>query len=84
MTTVTLELDDEHAERLKAIAAEWQAEPGDVIAAALHLLDQTQTEPPFTPEEEAAIRAGLADAAAGRLIDHEEVMRDARQIADGK
>ena len=82
MTTVTLELDDEHVERLKALAAEWQADPGDVVTAAIDMLDQMHAEPPFTPEQEAAIRAGLADATAGRLVDHEDVMRDARRIAN--
>ena len=82
MTRVTLELDDAQAARLKALAAEWQADPSYVVAAALDLLDQVHPEPPFTPEQEAAIRAGLADAAAGRLVDHEDVMREARQIAN--
>ena len=76
MATVTLELDDVHAERLKAIAAEWQAEPSEVVTAALDMLEQAHAEPPFTPEQEAAIRAGLADAAAGRLIDHDDVFAE--------
>ena len=83
MTTVTLELDDEHAERLKALAAEWVANPGDVVMAAFDLLDQAHAKSLFTPDQEAAIRFGLADAAAGRLVDHEDVMRDARKIVDG-
>ena len=76
MTTITLELDDEQAARLKALAAEWQTDPGEVVAAALDMLDQAHAEPPFTPEQEAAIRAGLADAAAGRLIDHDELFAE--------
>jgi len=70
-TTVTLQLDEAHAERLQALAADMQVDQGAVVAA---LIDQYGLAPtPFTAEQEAALRAGLADAEAGRLADQDAV-----------
>lgn len=77
-TTVTLELDEEHSERLKALAAEWQADAGDVVAAALDMLDQAHAEPTFTPEQEAAIREGLAAIERGEVSSHPAVVAEMR------
>jgi predicted transcriptional regulator len=70
MTTLTIELDEAQVARLNALAAAWQADISDVIDAALHALEDQHALPAFTPEHEAAIRAGLADIEAGRTVDH--------------
>ncbi len=38
--------------------------------------EQAQSPRPLTPDESAAIERGLADSAAGRLVDLEEVERE--------
>jgi len=82
MTTITVELDEAQAARLETLAAKWQADVKDVLIAGVEMLTQGEGEPSLTPEQEAAIRAGLADIEAGRLIDNTDVMREARRIVE--
>jgi predicted transcriptional regulator len=82
MSTVTIELDEKYAGILNAIANQTGAAPGEVVGSALELLaDATlfdDSQPPLTPEQIAAIEEGLAAAARGDLIPHEQVVAEMR------
>jgi predicted transcriptional regulator len=82
MSTVTLELQDEHLEQLRTWAAELKMDLSELVGLLVEQYAARETAA-YAPEQEAAIRAGLDDIAAGRVIAHEDVMRDADRIVNG-
>lgn len=77
MVVLNVEVPEATAERLRQIAGARETSPEAVMADALrwYLQDQAALE--------AAIADGEADAAAGRVIPHEEVMREMESWAAG-
>ena len=82
MSSLTIELDDKHAALLEALTAQMQEKTGPVIAAALEVLAETALigadQPPFTPEQIAAIEEGLVAIERGDVVSHETVFADMR------
>ena len=70
-------LEASTVEALDAAVASGRFSSRDVaIRTALHIVEETDSEhlePPLTPEEIAGIERGLADIAAGRVYDLDEV-----------
>ena len=79
---LTITVPDEVAARLAELAAERQMTPEDCAAETLRdALGLEFALPGMTAAETAAyIAEGEADVAAGRVVSHEEVMRDLRDI----
>ena len=67
--TFTIRLDDETAASLRRRAAEEGRPPEEIAASAV----EAWVEP--TDEDIQAIRAGIADAEAGRTVPHDAVVR---------
>jgi predicted transcriptional regulator len=84
MTTITLEPEDDQIEKLRAAAALWGSSVDELVMAAVEALDVDRTLSPYSPEQEAAIREGLADIEAGRVYDHDAVMAEARRVLETK
>ncbi len=80
MSSVTIDLDEKHARLLEVLAAQMQEKAGPVIATALEVLAETALigadQPPFTPEQIAAIEEGLAAIERGDVVSHETVFAD--------
>lgn len=83
MTTITIDLDEEHSARLKALSGRTGFSADAVLCEALEVfasaLDQVEESPPFSAEQIAAIEAGLAAADRGELVPHEEVFAELRE-----
>ncbi|HYZ31686.1 MAG TPA: ribbon-helix-helix protein, CopG family [Crenalkalicoccus sp.] len=77
MVTLSVNLSDDLAERLQRMAREARSTPEDLILAALR--ERLAEEDALA----AAIARGEADIAAGRVVPHEEVMRELREWAAG-
>jgi len=76
--TITIELDDDQASELEAVARRMRLTPEELVSLAL---DQLTHEPkPYTPEQIAQIEEGLAQIARGETVPHEEVVRKARAL----
>jgi predicted transcriptional regulator len=75
MVRISIDLPDEVAERLRQAAGEMQSSPERLLAQAAEamLADRDAFE--------AAIAESEADLAAGRVVSHEEVMREMRDWA---
>jgi predicted transcriptional regulator len=80
MSAMTIELDDRHARLLGELVAQSGGDAREVIECALEMLAEASLADselvPISEEQAAAIEAGLADIEAGRVIPHEQVVRE--------
>jgi predicted transcriptional regulator len=83
MSTVTIELEEKHADILKALSNQAGVAPGEVVGSALELLADaalfSEDQPPLSPQQIAAIEEGLAAADRGDLVPHEDVFEEIRK-----
>ncbi len=83
MSTLTIHLDDAQEARLKELAGRTgrsqDALVREAIAVYAEALDQAEHSPPYSPEEIAAIEAGLAAADRGEVSSHEDVFERLRR-----
>lgn len=90
MTKMTVALDDDHAARLDGLARRTGLSAEAVVAEApdayAGALEESGRQPTLTPDEIAAIEAGLAAIERGEVVDHDDLFRrleakpfDARQ-----
>jgi len=78
MRTITLELPDELVAQLEAMPAD---ERTQTIATALNRKPKTDAEPPFSQEDIDAIREGIADVRAGRVVPLADVIAQMKEVA---
>lgn len=83
MSTLTIDLDDAQEARLKELAGRTGRSPDTLVREALDIyaeaLDQAEQSLPYSPEEIAAVEAGLAAAERGEVIPHEDVFERLRR-----
>jgi predicted transcriptional regulator len=84
MITITIELPDDIATRLASHAAQLKTSVTELAEAfVVRGIEDEEAhtwDPSLTPEDIAAIEAGLADVKAGRVVPHEVVVEDVRQL----
>lgn len=77
MTSVTLNLNDDLLERAMKAANEEGISLDEMLARLVE--DALGENYELDAEEEAAIAEGIADMKAGRIISHDEMMRQLRE-----
>jgi predicted transcriptional regulator len=81
MSTLTIELDDNRLKTLRKWADEAGLKVEDLARDLLEAQAETaELDTEFTPEQRAAIDAGLDAIERGDVIDHDVVMAKARSI----
>ncbi len=75
MVRISIDLPEEVAERLRQAAGEMQSSPERLLAQAAEAMLAERD------AFEAAIAEGEADVAAGRVVPHEEVLREMKDWA---
>jgi|CXWL01.1.fsa_nt_gi predicted transcriptional regulator len=82
MSTLTIDLDAAQEARLKELSGRTGRSPGALVREALDVyaeaLDQAEQTPPYSPEEIAAIEAGLTAADRREVSSHEDVFERLR------
>ncbi len=77
MTSVTLSLNDELLERIRAVAASEGVALDTLIARLVETALEGEYE--LDSEERAAVEEGIADADAGRWVSREELRRSLKE-----
>jgi predicted transcriptional regulator len=78
MSAITVQLDDEAEDLLNTLIQKSGRSADQVVSDAIAAMafEWSSDQPPLTPEEEAAIREGLASLDRGEGVPHEKVMAD--------